>query len=283
MSKSLPPLTWFRSFEAAARTLSFTAAAEEIGLTQSAVSQQVKSLEMRLHVPLFVRQPRGLALTDDGRRLLPQVSAALEALSTAAQTAAGGSEETLLTVATSVSVAQWVISPRLPEFTALFPDIRLRFLSAIWPDDFHSSRADVEIRFGSDKQVGKNAIPLRPDRLIAVKSPDLTGAFETLPLIESVGTSSGWRSWAETFGGSWQAAFYVDTYGMALQLAAHGNGVALISEWLAGHALETGMVARAAPETLPCQEGYSLSLPAPTPAAQAFQEWVLHTIEEDPA
>ena len=63
MAKSLPPLTWFRSFEAAARHLSFTAAAEEIGMTQSAVSQQVKSLEMRLRVPLFVRQPRGLALT----------------------------------------------------------------------------------------------------------------------------------------------------------------------------------------------------------------------------
>ena len=64
MAKSLPPLTWFRAFEAAARHLSFTAAANEIGMTQSAVSQQVKSLEMRLGVALFTRQARGLSLTD---------------------------------------------------------------------------------------------------------------------------------------------------------------------------------------------------------------------------
>ena len=135
MAKSLPPLTWFRSFEAAARNLSFTAAAEEIGLTQSAVSQQVKSLELRLRVPLFVRQARGLMLTDDGRRLLPEISAALDALAGAANRFEAGPVENLLTVATSVSVAQWVIAPRLPDFTARHPNIRLRLLSAIWPDD----------------------------------------------------------------------------------------------------------------------------------------------------
>ena len=84
MAKSLPPLPWFRSFEAAARSLSFTAAAQEIGLTQSAVSQQVKALETRLGVPLFVRRPRGLSLTDEGRKLLPQVAQALAGLAAAA-------------------------------------------------------------------------------------------------------------------------------------------------------------------------------------------------------
>ena len=68
MAKSLPPLTWFRAFEAAARNLSFTAAADEIGMTQSAVSQHVKALESRLGVALFIRKARGLALTDDGDR-----------------------------------------------------------------------------------------------------------------------------------------------------------------------------------------------------------------------
>ena len=80
MSKSLPPLTWFRAFEAASRHLNFTMAANEIGLTQSAVSQHVRSLETRLGVFLFVRKPRGLALTDEGRKLQPQVGAALELL-----------------------------------------------------------------------------------------------------------------------------------------------------------------------------------------------------------
>ena len=192
MAKSLPPLTWFRAFEAAARHLSFTAAANEIGMTQSAVSQQVKSLEMRLGVALFTRQARGLSLTDDGRKLLPKVGAALETLAAATDTFDAGPSENLLTIATSDSVAQWIIAPYLTDFTEHYPNIRLRFLSAIWPDDFNTARADVEIRFGSEKQVGNNAIPLTPNRLIALKSPQLTGPLTELPLIETVATSDGW-------------------------------------------------------------------------------------------
>lgn len=278
MAKSLPPLTWFRSFEAAARHLSFTAAAEEIGLTQSAVSQQVKSLEMRLRVPLFVRQARGLMLTDDGRRLLPEISAALDALAGAASRFEAGPAENLLTVATSVSVAQWVIAPRLPDFTARHPDIRLRFLSAIWPDDFHSARADVEIRFGSSKQAGRNAEPLRPNNLIALKSPTLKGTLETLPLIEAVGTSGGWRAWSDRVGGPLTPSLFADTYGMALQLAAHGNGVALVSAVLAGHALATGVVERAHPASIPSQEGYHLSIAEPSLAASQFRAWLMEQL-----
>jgi len=278
MAKSLPPLTWFRSFEAAARHLSFTAAAEEIGLTQSAVSQQVKSLELRLRVPLFVRQARGLMLTDDGRRLLPEISAALDALAGAASRFEAGPVENLLTVATSVSVAQWVIAPRLPDFTARHPNIRLRLLSAIWPDDFHSARADVEIRFGSSKQAGRNAEPLQPNNLIALKSPALAGTLDTLPLIETVGTSSGWRAWSDKVGGHRKPSLFADTYGMALQLAAHGNGVALVSAVLAGHAIQTGVVERAHSASIPSQEGYFLSIAEPSNAASQFRAWFLEQL-----
>jgi len=105
MAKSLPPLTWFRAFEAAARNLSFTAAADEIGMTQSAVSQHVKALESRLGVALFIRKARGLALTDDGRKLIPQVASALGTLTAASRIFETGTTQNLLTVATSVSVA----------------------------------------------------------------------------------------------------------------------------------------------------------------------------------
>lgn len=274
MPKSLPPLTWFRSFEAAARTLNFTAAAHEIGLTQSAVSQQVKSLEMRLGVPLFVRRPRGLSLTDDGRKLLPQVGAALDALAAAAETFDAGTSGNLLSIATSVSVAQWLLAPHLPSFTADHPHIRVRLISAIWPDDFHTSRADVEIRFGSQKQVGGNAEALQPNRLIALKSPTLTGSLEDLPLIETVGTSGGWTAWATAHGSIQSPTLYADTYGMALQLAAHGNGVALVSELLASHAVASGQLTRAHDGSIASQEGYFLSVDETLPAAVAFQAWL---------
>lgn len=278
MAKSLPPLTWFRSFEAAARYLSFTTAAEEIGLTQSAVSQQVKSLETRLRVPLFVRQARGLSLTDDGRRLLPQVGAALEALADAASAFEADPTENLLTIATSVSMAQWVLAPNLPDFYKRHPDVRLRILSTIWPDDFHSSRADVEIRFGSSKQVGHNAEPLLPTNLIALQSPLLRGKLEDLPLIEAVGTSSGWRNWVEVVGGRSKPSFYVDTYGMALQLAVHGNGVALVSEILAGNAIRSGQVKRAHAASIPSQEGYFLWADENNIDAQHFCAWLRHQL-----
>ncbi|MEM6887398.1 MAG: LysR family transcriptional regulator [Pseudomonadota bacterium] len=276
MPKSIPPLTWFRSFEAAARHLSFTAAAKEIGLTQSAVSQQVKSLEKRLCVPLFERHARGLALTDHGRQLLPEVGAPLEALAAAAgkfDLEPGGN---FLTVATSISVAQWVIAPNLPAFSLKYPDIRIRFLSAIWPDDFHTARADVEVRFGSAKQVGKGAEPLQPHRLVALKSPSLEGELHELPLIEAVGTSSGWRGWTDAFGAEMlRPTFYTDTYGMALQLAAHGNGVALVGEWLAKHAIRSSELEPAHPGSVPCQEGYFLSVTRENEAAVRFRDWLL--------
>lgn len=275
MAKSLPPLTWFRAFEAAARNLSFTAAAEEIGLTQSAVSQQVKSLEVRLRVALFIRQARGLSLTDDGRRLLPQVAAALDTLAAATDPFDVGTAENFLTVATSVSVAQWVIAPHLPKFTRHHPDVQLRILSATWPDDFHSAQADVEIRFGSQKQVGKNAEALTPNRLIALKSPALGGDFQTLPLIESVGTSGGWKAWHEAHGGSRPPEFFVDSYGMALNLAVHGNGVALVSELLADHATRTNQLVRAHAASIPGKEGYYLSINQASGPAVLFRAWLL--------
>ncbi len=278
MAKSLPPLTWFRAFEAAARHLNFTAAANEIGLTQSAVSQQVKSLETRLRVSLFTRQARGLLLTDDGRRLLPQVGAALQTLSNATQDFDTGPQQDLLTVAASVSITQWVITPYLAKFSARYPHIRLRFLSAIWPDDFHSARADVEIRFGSEKQVGQNAQALTPSQMIALKSPTLSGRLEELPLIGAVGTTDNWSSWNEGHATDLRPTLFADSYGMALQLAAHGNGVALVSELLARHALDTSVLIRAHPGSIPSTDGYYLSVKEDNASARQFSDWLLNQL-----
>ena len=273
MSSSLPPLTWFRSFEAAARTLSFTAAAQEIGLTQSAVSQQVRSLEMRLGVPLFVRLPRGLALTDEGRKLLPQFGTALETLAAAAEPFASGLSDGLLTIAASVSVVQWLIAPNLPTFTERHPEIRVRLLSTIWPDDFHATRADVEIRFGSSKQVGKNAIALKPDRLIPMKSPKLVGRLQDLPLIATVGVSGGWQRWQSEFGPTRKPMVFADTYGIALQLACGANGIALVSEMLTKHAIDTGLLERAHEGSITSQESYHLFVDETVPIAKTFAQW----------
>lgn len=276
MTRALPPLTWFRSFEAAARHLSFTAAADELGLTQSAISQQVRSLEMRLGVELFQRQHRGLSLTDDGRKLQPKVGSALDSLAQATASYEIGSTHALLTIATSISVAQWIIAPRLKEFLAGHPGLRVRMLSTIWPDDFKALLADVEIRFGSEKQVGDGAERLIPDSLIPVAHPDLNGSLKDQALIEAVGTSETWRDWALQAGRAEdpRPSIFVDSHGAALDMAIHGNGVALTSSLLAAQALKTGRLIQVCPTVLSSSEGYFLAVKTKSDNAIAFNEWL---------
>ena len=276
MARALPPLTWFRSFEAAARTLSFTAAADELGLTQSAISQQVRSLELRLGVSLFVRKPRGLILTDEGRKLQPKVGASLDQLARATAEFETGPTDGLLTVAASVSVVRWIIAPRITEFTAAHPGLRIRLLGMIWPDEFKAALADVEVRFGSDRQVARGAERLGPDALIAVAARPLEGPLHAQTLIEPVGMSEGWRDWAKVNGIAPlpEPTLYVDSHGAALDLAGGGAGVALTSSWLAARALEAGDLVQVHGATLPSAQGYHLAVTAPSQAALDFGDWI---------
>jgi LysR family glycine cleavage system transcriptional activator len=276
MARALPPLNWFRSFEAAARHLNFTMAAEELSLTQSAVSQQVRLLELRLGVPLFVRKARGLAITDDGRRLLPQVGSALETLGAAAATFDAGPTEGLLTVAASVSVAQWVLAPRIGTFLATRPGLRIRIVSTIWPDELTSRITDAEIRFGSDKQVGRDAARLGPDALIAVARDPPAGALPDQVLIEAVGAASGWAAWGRAAGieAPLSPTLFVDSHGLALTMAAEGQGVALTSSWLAAGALRSGAVRQVHGAELPSADGYFLAVNRTAGPAQDFARWL---------
>lgn len=319
MAQNLPPLTWFRSFEAAARHLSFTAAADEIGLTQSAVSQQIKALETRLNVILFKRLPRALTLTDEGRRLLPQVEAALQVLRQATERYELAQAPQVLTVAASVSVIDWLIIPHLSDFMQHEKDRSVRFLSTIWPDDFATPRADVEIRFGSERQVGQGAVPLSGGALIAVAAPALlTGAMAgdcfvpngnlpgvrdkvreagrgwvELPRIETVGTSVGWREYqkqmapqdavepAPPWGPEDQKApaMLADSYGLALRLAVAGHGCALVPKSLAQDALQKGSIVQCCSRELAAAEGYFLAHSDNDPVAGRFANWLQRLIE----
>ncbi len=280
MPRALPPLTWFRAFEASARHLSFTAAAEELHLTQSAISQQVKSLEMRFGVRLFQRQPRGLALTDEARRLLPEVSAALGALADIAGAYEPRDSGSLLSVAASVSFIEWIIAPALPRLQMDYPQLELRLISTVWPDDFQAANADVEIRFGSESLVGSGAERLQPDELILVTSPTFDGdpgQLHEYPLIETVGTADDWAHWARAmdYTKRLRPSLYVDYHGAALDLAAAGAGVALTSALLAAPGLADGSVRRLGDDSMPARDGYYLALGnAGSQAAQRFADWL---------
>lgn len=282
----MPPLTWFRAFEAAARNLSFTGAAGELGLTQSAVSQHVRSLELRFGVVLFERKPRGLALTDEGRRLLPDVSMALNTLADLSRGYDHQPEGPSLTIATSVSIGQWYLTPGIADFRRANPDISIRIVNTTWPDEFHLPLADVEIRFGSERLVGKGAARLEPDRSVVVAAPGLSVDPENLaahPLIAPVGTSDVWRHWAESVGyrKPVEPSLMVDSHGMAVDLACRGAGVALTSSLIAAPALAGGSLLRVAAPSTPSIDGYYLAANSNAgPAAQAFCGWLKSRIAD---
>ncbi|MEO1775678.1 MAG: LysR family transcriptional regulator [Pseudomonadota bacterium] len=289
MARSLPPLPWLRSFECAARRMSFTAAADELGLTQSAVSQHIRGLEQHLGVPLFERKPRGLALTDQGRRLQPDVSAALGLL---AHATAGMVEETaksLLTVAASVSFAQWYLAPALPQFLARQPGLSLRLVSTVWPDDFHSAVADVEIRFGPASVVGEGAARLLPDGLVAIATPQIAADPECLShhrLIEAVGTSDDWRKWAAHtgHGAALAPSIFVDSHGLAVDLARNGAGIAVTSALLAGPCLAAGELVAIDTTVVPSEDGFFIATRSPaSEGAVAFTQWLQEEIAKHTA
>ena len=276
MTRHLPPLNWFRVFEAAARHQKFTAAADELGMTQSAVSQQIRALEERLATQLFLRQPRGLLLTDAGRKLLPKVSSSIENLKNATDMFDIGPSAGNLTVAASVSIAQWIIAPHLAEFSKSHPHLKTRILGTIWADDFKSSIADVEVRFGAASNVGQNAKRLMPDALIAVCAPT-TDPWDMLPLIEAVGTTEGWKDWRGQSGSALRTepTIFVDSYGIALSMAVNGVGIALVSSLLAKPLIAQGRLVQIDPTEIPSSEGYFLAVRQEDTHACDFADWLV--------
>ena len=248
MTTTLPPLNWLRAFECAARNLSFTAAAGELSLTQSAVSQHVRSLELRLGTLLFKRKARGLALTDSGRRLLPSVATALADLSAATAMFMPQRTDDSLKIACNWAFSLAWLSPRLDRFLQAYPGIRIQIVSTLWPDDGKLIDAEVEIRYGSQELVGDGAELLFADHVLPVCAPQLRSRNSTVEsmyqsnLIHTAGTSDTWHSWAEHLGENSPDAFCcsVDSYSVALELACNGVGVALVSRAIAKRSLDRG-------------------------------------------
>lgn len=286
MAQSPPPLTWLRAFEAAARHLSFTLAADELGFTQSAISQHVRALEERLGTPLFVRRHRALVLTDAGRLLLPDVAAAMGLLAKATERFLPEQDKPTLTIATSASVAHCVLAPHLSGFFEQHPDIALHIVTTVWPDDFVATNADIEIRFGAPSVVGRDAQRLRPCFLHLVAAPGIARLQGTTPLsewlagqslIQPVGLSTGWRDIARKVRcrDRLHPALLVDTHGMAVALAMAGAGIALCHGLISRRALQDGALVELGMPHVDAKEGYFLAIKAtPFPDQQRrFLDW----------
>ncbi len=288
MRKPLPPITWFRAFDATARHLSFTRAAHELGFTQSAISQNVRALEDKLGTALFVRGHRALSLTEAGRLLVPDVAAAMAQLEQATERFLPATHRRKLTVAVSVSIAQWIIVPRIADFTAAYPDCALQIATAIWPDDFASTTADIEIRFGRKEVVGAKAVLMEPSILQVVATPQIAArvardGLSAETLIQPVGISTGWsdvirRTDAQK---TLEPKLFVDSHGLAVDLAVAGAGVALTHSQITRHPLDDGRLAALPFPVGHADEGFYLARKSDQhkDLQETFVQWFANTLQ----
>lgn len=293
MKKRLPPLNWLRSFEAAARHLSFTQAANELHLTQAAISQQIKGLESQLGTPLFRRLPRGLALSDAGLAYLPAIHEAIERLSAATDEIFGQGRPKLITIRVNLVFFTAWLAPRLAHFKALHPNIGLRFTSNIWAGEGHKE-ADMEIRYGQGTWPGMKSERLTWDELFPVCSPTLyegttpPNSLEALAdhtLLHVIGYEEGWGYWlrkTESSNLDTGQPLQFDTLISALEAAAQGLGFALGRSSLVEDMIASGRLIAPFGPRIATSEAFHLVYPEHTylhPHAEAFRAWLLQEVD----
>lgn len=294
MARRLPPLNALRAFEAAARHLSFTRAADELHVTQAAVSHQVKTLEDWLGIKLFKRLNRAMRLTEEGQSYLPAVRRSFDVLNEATQRLLNTDTLGTLTVSCLPSFAASWLVPRLGRFTAAHPDIELRVAPSPELSDFARDDLDVGIRYGSGKYPGLRADWLMTEDLFPVCSPGLLNGpkplqkptdlkYHTLLQDDRI---ADWRTWLLAAGvddaDPSHGHLYTDS-SMLLQAAAAGQGVALARGALAADDLAAGRLVKPFEFSLPSEYAYyivCLETEAERPKIAAFREWIMQAARE---
>lgn len=288
------PLNALRAFEAAARHQSFKRAADELSVTPAAVSHQIKSLEQRVGVPLFVRMTRALRLTDAGRGALPLVSQGLDRLAEAVDLIKEHARDDLLTISVSPSFGSMWLVPRLDQFRQLHPDVEIRLDGTDRLVNVGLGEADVAIRYGPGGYTGVQSDVLFSQRNTPVCSPDLLSgdialhrpedlAHHTLLHIDWKDAEASWQMWLLAAGLSQIDGIRGPRFSeesMAVQAALDGHGVALVGDRLIADHLASGRLVRPFDRSLSTPLSFSYHLLSAKDGAlpakvAAFRNWLL--------
>ena len=299
MTARLPSLNGLRAFEAAARHLSFTVAASELNVTQTAISHQIRRLEEELGIRLFVRQNRALALTPEARDYLPGVRAAFNDLRLATDRLLRKDDGHVLTVSTLASLAAKWLLPRLSAFQETHPGIDVRITTSTALVDFKSGDVDAAIRYGRGDWPGLHADWLMADQLFPVCSPALLTGKRPLRCPEDLrdhvllhtsnANSDDWRLWLTAAGLpaniSRQPGLTFDLILMTVQAAIDGIGVAMGRTSYVEADIAKGRLVVPFKITLPTDAGFYLVSPegrADTPKLAAFRQWLKASAQNKP-
>jgi LysR family glycine cleavage system transcriptional activator len=281
------PLNALRSFEAAGRRLSFTLAGEELGVSQVAISRQVKALEQWLEAPLFIRGTREVQLTPEGARLLPQVRQALDMLALAAGQVSRRGRRNLLAIQAYTTFAQRWLIPRLTRFYELHPDIEVRLTASVSLVDFEHQDIDAAVRSGDGGGwPGLEADFLTPITLLPVVSPIVlkrrkgrlpAETLSGLTLLHSLARPNDWETWlranhAEQIVDS-RKGLKFESSALAYEAALQGSGVAMGVEVLVQSYLASGALVSPFGQPVQLPGGYYLVRPRDRPVSVAMRRF----------
>ena len=290
MRRFLPPLSALRAFEAAARQLNFTRAAEELHLTQGAISHQMKALEAGLGVTLFRRQGRRLLLTDAGQRFAVRVRAVLTELAESVAAIAGKPDSRVLTVSMLPSfAARWLI-PRLAAFQRRHPEIDIHVSASHALAEFGAGGVDLAVRFGrggwpgvvAEKLFDEEVFPVASPRLVAKRWPLKPRELDRFPLLRS--EREPWTPWFRAIGLAREepkrGPIFSDEI-LMLEAAEQGIGIALARGAIAAPEIAAGRLLRLFPDRVPPRSAYYLVYPRASetlPAVAAFRQWIMSEV-----
>lgn len=292
MPRRLPQLNALKAFEAAARHVSFTRAAEELCVTQGAVSHQVKALEAELGIKLFNRERQRLSITDAGRDYLSVVRDALDRIAMGTERLVQRQSSGMLTVSTSPDfAAKWLVH-RLGRFAEAHPAIDLRVSATMHHVDFAREDVDLAVRHGDGDWPGLHVMRLCSEQLFAVCSPALGAGLKRpkdvlkLPLLH-LDDRSPWTAWLEAAGLADSDALHgvvLNRASMLIDAAIDGQGIALARTTLAAWDLIHKRLVRPFPVALPLAKSYWIVCPKATadlPKLVAFRDWLLAQVRDD--
>lgn len=289
MPDHLPSLAAIRVFEAAARHLSFTRAAAELGMTQAAVSYQIKVLEERVGSPLFLRRPREVVLTEAGQRLAPEVNRAFDILREAFVELGEREHGTLIVNTMHTFASQW-LAPRLGIFQLLHPDIAVRLETTQRMVDFAREEVDVVVRSGKGVWPGLAATKLLDVRFTPMLSPALAASIGgvrepadilKLPLLDP--KDPWWITWLTTHSLPLEVLDKQKHPSMNMQTldaaaAMGGLGVTLLTPAYFQHELADGRLIQPFDHVIDEGNGYWLAYPEArrnVPKIKAFRDWIV--------
>ena len=290
----VPPLVWLRAFEATARLGSFTRAANELFLTQSAVSQHVRHLEEWLDTRLFIRRSRGVNLSDTGIAYLPTVQDAFQRLKTGTQDLFGSSEQSVLTIKAGVTFIHQCLLPNVAAFKREHPTIQLRLLATVWPETSEQEQdVELEIKHVADGFYDQGEL-LAKEVWYAMASPTLIkerGAPQphdllNWPLVQLIGAQANWRRWfqaADVGHDEPSASISLDVGYLAIAAATAGHGAIISSTHIAFTEITTGQLQILdGPALTGCSSHrvYMSQSAKNRPAAKKFIEWLKEIMQK---